>query len=135
VLSVDGELLLLEGLLLELFSVVLPVGLVPLVASFFEPIEPTASGERALWSRWRFADRARAMPFCLSLRTWSTLRSFVEALLSAVAAESPTLEDDESELFAEIDESELFVAEVSELCGVAESVDELAVGLESSLLR
>ena len=67
-LSDVGELL--EVLLLDFCcSVVLPVGLVPLVASFFEPIEPTASGDRAFWSRWRFAERARAMPFALSLRT------------------------------------------------------------------
>ena len=74
----DGELLgelvlgeLVEVLLLleSCLSVELLVGFVPLVASFFEPIEPTASGERAFWSRWRFAERARAMPFALSLRT------------------------------------------------------------------
>jgi hypothetical protein len=45
VLSDVGGLL---EVLLELFSVVEPVGFVPLVASFAEPSEPTPSGDRAL---------------------------------------------------------------------------------------
>jgi hypothetical protein len=97
-------------------------------------------------SRCRFAARARAIPFFLSLRTWSALRSlFDAALLSAAAAESPMSELfpereeselfaalEESELFAEIDESELFaeiddpvLLELSELCGIAAVLDEL----------
>jgi len=54
------------------------------------------------------------------------------ALLSAAAPESPTLGADP---FAGIEESELFAElEVSEL-GVAEELDGFAVWLESSLLR